>query len=583
MWNGLRPFLCCQASYACVHCRARFTQACNLQRHTERCAQGKTVIDCPAERVEAPQTAFEKAFYPKHTASPESLRWLEQEAARWKIHIHHAACGHGGERWVERAPVDGYNHETRTAFQYHGCHWNGCRKCYPNDRDKIITHNDQTREDRFKATVKRTKVLQAAGYHVIEAWVCEVGEIDVELPRPQAQTFPHAILYDFEAYGDKNQRKEPRTTLTIENAHVPISVSVGDTLDREPTNIWEKTQRSWSASSWKSWSDAGKNIRAKYERRVCPTMWRCFQKHSASKSKNGVTRCQFSGSTPGNTIWTWSENISQSAYLTQPAKSEWQKTETRSCSYSFRYSASLTLSTTSAQEPAMKSGRKLMNAQLRNRGFHTSSLVPPKSSTTLGCRTIQRVLTPEGWLRVHSGWTGGMSASVQRKGPAHFRRLAALLQQPRRGPRPGRAWKECEPSTLRKGSTSWKTRSAFRGLACINCCKAWLSGARNFTAPAKKHTTCWKELLPGGRASCSRGTTKSGTRRSGHIRQRNCVFASASLVTTPTPSTCPRCWRKCPAGRKRLFTTRAVGLLEPRRISHKGSKTGPGSDSLKLT
>ena len=121
------------------------------------------MIDCPAERVEAPQTAFEKAFYPKHSSSPESFRWLEQEAALRKIHIHHAACGHGGERWVERAPVDGYNHETRTAFQYHGCHWHGCRKCYPNDRNKIVGHNNQTREDRFKATVERTEALRAAG------------------------------------------------------------------------------------------------------------------------------------------------------------------------------------------------------------------------------------------------------------------------------------------------------------------------------------------------------------------------------------------------------------------------------------
>ena len=100
----------------------RFTQACNLQRHTQTCAQGKTVIDCPAERVEAPQTSFEKAFYSKQQASHESLRWLEREAKRRKIHIHHAACGHGGERQVERAPVDGYNHETKNVFQYHGCH-----------------------------------------------------------------------------------------------------------------------------------------------------------------------------------------------------------------------------------------------------------------------------------------------------------------------------------------------------------------------------------------------------------------------------------------------------------------------------
>ena len=250
-------------TYACVHCRARFTQACSLQQHTERCAQGKTVIDCPAERVEAPQTTFEKSFYPKHTASPESLRWLEQEAARRKIHIHRAACGHGGERWVERAPVDGYNHETRTVFQYRGCHWHGCRKCYPNDRDKIIAHNDQTREVRFKATVKRTKALRAAGYHVIEAWACEVGEIDVELPRPQTQSFPHAILYDFEAYGEKNHRKEPTGMFTNENAHVPISVSVGDTLDREPTRICEKNPAELVRRFMEELERRGKSIRTK--------------------------------------------------------------------------------------------------------------------------------------------------------------------------------------------------------------------------------------------------------------------------------------------------------------------------------
>ena len=225
--------------YLYVHCLARFNKACNLQRHAERCSQGKTVIECPAEKVELPQTAFEKAFYPKHSSSPESLRWLEKEAALRKIHIHRAACGHGGERWVERAPVDGYNHETKTVFQYHGCHWHGCRKCYPHDRNRIITNN-QTREDRFKATVARTQKLRAAGYHVIEAWSCEVGKINIKLPKPQTQSYPHAIIYDFEAYGDKNQRKEPTETLIIENEHVPASVSVVDTLEREPTHICER-------------------------------------------------------------------------------------------------------------------------------------------------------------------------------------------------------------------------------------------------------------------------------------------------------------------------------------------------------
>ena len=241
--------------YECVHCHSRSTEAWNLQRHVKKCAEGKTLNECPAEKVELPQTAFEKAFYPKHSASPESLRWLEKEAAIRKIHIHHATCGHGGERWVPiknaayrhlnekgvvLAPVDGYNHETKTVYQYHGCYWHGCRKCFPNDRNKIITHYGQTREDRYEATVERTQNHRAAGYNAIEAWSCEVGKININLPKPQTQSYPHAIIYDFEAYGDKNQRKEPTKTLIIENEHVPASVSLVDTLEREPTHICER-------------------------------------------------------------------------------------------------------------------------------------------------------------------------------------------------------------------------------------------------------------------------------------------------------------------------------------------------------
>ena len=59
----------------------------------------------------------------------------------------------------------------------------------------IINNHNQTREDRFNATVERTKKLQAAGYRVIDVWSCEVGKINVKLPKTQMQSYPHAILY----------------------------------------------------------------------------------------------------------------------------------------------------------------------------------------------------------------------------------------------------------------------------------------------------------------------------------------------------------------------------------------------------
>ena len=257
-------------TYACIHCKARFTQATHLQRHAERCAQGKTVIDCPGEKVEAPQTAYEKAFYPKHKASKESIQWLEYVAKHWKIPIHHAMSGHGGERWIENRPVDGYNHEKKLVLQYHGCYWHGCPKCYQ-DRDKIIERGDRTREDLFQATMRRTAYLRKVGYKVIECWACEVGDKYIEqLPEAKTKSYPHAILYDFEAYGDNNQRKEPTSTLTIENAHVPISVSIGDTLEREPTHICEKDPAELVRKFMGELERRGKNIRKKVRDEFMP-------------------------------------------------------------------------------------------------------------------------------------------------------------------------------------------------------------------------------------------------------------------------------------------------------------------------
>ena len=264
-------------TYACIHCNARFTKATNLQRHAERCAQGKTVIDCPGEKVEAPQTAYEKAFYPKHKASKESIQWLEYVAKNWKIPIHHAMSGHGGERWIEKRPVDGYNHEKNLVLQYHGCYWHGCPKCYP-DRNKIIDRGDKTREDLFLATKRRTAYLRKAGYKVIEYWACEVGDKYIEqLPEAKTKSYPHAILYDFEAYGDKNKRKEPTDSLTIENEHVPISVSIGDTLEKEPdtlkiktTHICEKDPAELVRKFMEELKRRGKNIRKKVKDKFMP-------------------------------------------------------------------------------------------------------------------------------------------------------------------------------------------------------------------------------------------------------------------------------------------------------------------------
>ena len=178
--------------------------------------------------------------------------------------------GHGGERWIGKRPVDGYVHKEKLVLQYHGCYWHGCPKCY-HDRDKIIERGDRTREDLFQATKRRTAYLRKEGYRVIECWAGEGGDKYIEqLPEAKTKSYPHAILYDFEAYGDNNQRKEPTDSLTIENVHVPISVSIGDTLEREPTHICEKDPTELVRKFAEELERRGKNIRTKVRDEFIP-------------------------------------------------------------------------------------------------------------------------------------------------------------------------------------------------------------------------------------------------------------------------------------------------------------------------
>jgi len=153
-------------TYVCNNCQARFTKACNLQRHIQTCPQGRTIIDWPNEKVKAPLTAYERTFYNKSQASPLAINWLEKMGKRLGIHIHHAMCGHGGERWILGAPVDGYHHKSGTVFQYQGCWWHGCRQRFP-DKSKEIA-DGKTRKEAYTATEARTKALREAGYRVTE-------------------------------------------------------------------------------------------------------------------------------------------------------------------------------------------------------------------------------------------------------------------------------------------------------------------------------------------------------------------------------------------------------------------------------
>ena len=232
-------------NYECGDCGARFSQSNHLTCHAKTCSRGQTKFDCPGNRILAPESVFEKAFYPNSSFGFKAVCWLEYEAKQQGIHIHHQRCGHGGERIVLGCKVDGCHPESQTIFQYHGCHWHGCPECYSGaeDRAHVLSKprngREITREAAYQNTLRITDLFRSNGYTVIERW-------EHEFPRPWwndrcppkgNETYPHAIVYDFEAYQEKAKASYPTRDLSYESEHVPISVSIADTLNPEPEYI----------------------------------------------------------------------------------------------------------------------------------------------------------------------------------------------------------------------------------------------------------------------------------------------------------------------------------------------------------
>ena len=242
-------------TYTCGECQARFTQSCHLARHVaNNCSRGQTKINCLNNRIKAPSSAYERAFYPEQTCSFFAIKWLEWEAKNRGIHIHHARCGHGGERKILGARVDGYHQESKTVFQFHGCLWHGCEKCYPEDRQKPVQQNTRqgkviprldtekkpmNRKTAYELTLQRTQSLRKEGYRVVEKWEHEKPTpwANTHCPKVETETYPHAIVYDFESYQDTSKAVRPTSDLFYESEHVPISVSLADTLNPEPEYI----------------------------------------------------------------------------------------------------------------------------------------------------------------------------------------------------------------------------------------------------------------------------------------------------------------------------------------------------------
>ena len=110
-----------------------------------------------------------------------AVQWINCESDRTGCTIRHHA--NGREKRIGELLVDGWCAETRTAYQFHGCFWHGCPKCY--DQNETNSVNGKTMAALLKKTRCNTAYLRCH-VKVVEMWECEWKEIRKE---PDVKSF----------------------------------------------------------------------------------------------------------------------------------------------------------------------------------------------------------------------------------------------------------------------------------------------------------------------------------------------------------------------------------------------------------
>ena len=244
-------------TWECVGCRQRFNRHDNYNRHVTggTCDGGKTKLICPGEKFERIMNSTEKVFYGGNTKfSYAACQWIEKQSELIGRHIHHALCGHGGEYYVHlyagkeknsharEIPVDGYEPESNTIFQYHGCKWHGCpcqKRKERNSLEEERIAEERSADQRYAKTIELEKKMKEQGFKIVSVWECEKPELKKKRFCKKSRPYPYFIVYDFEAICQKINEKQT-DELTITAKHIPVSVAINDNLTKKPSFIVEE-------------------------------------------------------------------------------------------------------------------------------------------------------------------------------------------------------------------------------------------------------------------------------------------------------------------------------------------------------
>ena len=109
--------------------------------------------------------------------SQKALHWLKWTARHLgdETRIRHAF--NGGEVRLHGMLVDGFDATTNTVYEFNGCFYHGCPRCFPKRRTTVTARRgDRSMYECYEATQKKKERLEAHGYAVVTRWECEWDE-----------------------------------------------------------------------------------------------------------------------------------------------------------------------------------------------------------------------------------------------------------------------------------------------------------------------------------------------------------------------------------------------------------------------
>jgi len=160
-------------------------------------------------RINQSQVALEWLTWCDHQRRQKALEQLTYEdlkahdlmARAYPDHPHPSQLhyvqhvGNAGEYHVPGTTftVDGFHHETNTVYEFHGCFWHGCPKCYPVRNEKHLRLCKRTMHDVYEKTQNKMRQLHILGYNVIEMWECEWARL--KQTSPDIQTYVDSLEF----------------------------------------------------------------------------------------------------------------------------------------------------------------------------------------------------------------------------------------------------------------------------------------------------------------------------------------------------------------------------------------------------